>query len=202
MKTTALAAEMRTAFAALRPSDIRELAQCGVPQILVDHFQMVGVARIRVQGELYEPDPSGALAVITPVLAQFPDTPESCRPDVYALIGNIVDLLAWDARVPQRWAFRVGAATWLGCIPPQHCDPDPVRIWRSPLNWLRAGCNGLVIVARERAEAYRLLAGCSGGIIAEDGEHAAELRQALERPWPAPRVYVGSSGVMEARRAA
>jgi len=202
MKTTALTAEMRQAFADLQPADIRELAGHGVPAVLIDAFQMAGVARVRVEGELYVPDAAGSAAVITPVLLENPRGPESCRPDVYEFLGNLVDLIAWDPRVPQRWALRTGNATWLGCIPPQYCDPAPVRVWRSPLNWFRAGCSGLVILGRERAELHRLLVGCSGGIIAEDLQHRAELVRALERPWPATRVYVDSPAGAEARRAA
>ena len=59
-----------------------------------------------------------------------------------------------------------------------------------------------MILGRERAELHRLLVGCSGGIIAEDLQHRAELVRALERPWPATRVYVDSPAGAEARRAA
>jgi len=199
VKTAALAAEMRQACAAIGRDELDELVQLGVPRILVDHFQMVGIARIRVEGPLYVPDPDSSPALITPVCMHYQDTPETPMPDVYPLVGNLVDLVAWDPRVPEGWALRTGAAIWLGAISPQLCDPEPVPVWRSPLNWFRAACSGLVILSSDRAEQYRLLAGCRGGIIAENEAHAVKLRAILDRPFPAAPIYAHAR---EARHAA
>ena len=190
MKTRDIAHEMRKAIAALETRDVEQLVGLGVPEILIFYFQMVGIARVREDRSrtLYDPDSSGRWAYITPVCVQSSETPESTRPDAYPLIGNLVDLVAWDEKTPTQWRLRVGSASWLGCIEPQYFESDPVTIWRSPLNWLRARCQGLVILSPERAERYSLLAGCSAGLVAEDEEHAAALRDILERPWPAPRV--------------
>ena len=190
MKMRTLAHEMRAAFAALETRDVEQLVGLGVPELLVSHFQMVGIARVREDSSrtLYDPDPGGPLAYITRVLVQFAETPESTRPDAAPLIGNPVDLVAWDEKTPEQWRLRVGSATWLGCIPPQYMEPEPVRIWRSPLNWLRGRCAGLVPLAPERGEVYRLLANCTGELVAEDAEHAAALQDILEHPWPASRV--------------
>jgi hypothetical protein len=202
VKTRHLATEMREAFRAMRPADIQELARSGIPPILIDHFQMVGIARIRISGQCYEPDQNGRLAFISPILVQDPNTPEASRPDVYVLVGNLVDLVSWDPAEPSQWALRTGNASWLGCIQPQYLSPPPIRIWRSPLNWFRARCEGLVILARELSETYWLLSGCLGGVVAEDPEHAVELTRTLERPGPVPRVYAGHCGAMVPRRAA
>jgi len=187
MKAAALAAEMRQAFAAIGRDEINELTRLGVPRISIDYFQMIGIARIRVEEPLYVPDPHGSPALITPVCTHYPDTAETPRPDVYPFIGNLADLVAWDPRTPESWALRAGAATWLGAIPTQYCGPEPVRVWRSPLNWFRARCEGLVVLTQERLEIFRLLAGCAA-LLAEDEDHAVELREILDQPFPAPPV--------------
>lgn len=94
---------------------------------------------------------------------------------------------------------RIGrcAATWLGCIEPQYLDPDPVAIRRSPLAWLQAGCDGLVILSGDPADAYRLLSGCCA-ITAENRQHAAELRKLVRRPGPLPRITIAAGTVHHA----
>jgi hypothetical protein len=68
--------------------------------------------------------------------------------------------------------------------------PAPVAVRGSILSWFHAGCIGLVPLSRSSADLYRLLTICTGGIVAENDEHAVELRRVLERPWPAPYVSV------------
>jgi hypothetical protein len=202
VKTRDLAREMRYAYAAMRVAEAEELIRAGIPAHIIDLYQMIGVTRIRLAGELYEPEPEGGRAFISPILAHLPDTPESSDPWAFARFGSLVDLIAWDPAHPHKWALRTGAASWLGCIPPQYIEPEPVRIWRSPLAWFRSDCTGLALVTRERPEAYRLLANLRGGIIAEDHHHAAEILDVLQHPWPAPRVSVAPSQQRQVRRAA
>src|SRR5262249_31201106 len=121
-------------------------------------------------------------AYLIPVRADHALTPETADPTAAVLSGAIIDLLAFHARYPHRWALRRDAAEWLGAIEPQYFAPEPVHVWRSPLAWLRAGCQGIVILSRDAASA------CRGGIIAEDAEHAAELGGILARPWPVPQI--------------
>jgi hypothetical protein len=150
-----------------------------------------GKARIRrITGGLYEPDQAGKIAFLTPVLTHYPDTPESPQTWGACRVGNLIDLIAWHPRHPDRWALRTGDATWLGSIEPQYAVPPPVAIRRSPLSWLQSDCDGLVILARDSSEVYRLLSNCVGGIIADDALHARELREFLERRRPLPKVTV------------
>jgi hypothetical protein len=88
-------------------ADVAELEEFGVAAAAVEMFQLFGIARISriVDIRLYEPDPSGALAFITPALVESPTTPESQSPGAFAL-GNIVDLVAWDPQAPRDWALR------------------------------------------------------------------------------------------------
>jgi hypothetical protein len=128
---------------------------------------------------------------LTPVLAQEPGSPESHWPETYVRLGSIIDIVAWDPQTPRRWALRAGLADWLGLVEPQFLDPEPIRIWRSVLNWFCADCSGVVLLNHDRTATYSLLMGFRGGIDAENPDHAAELQRALERPWPIPRIGVG-----------
>jgi hypothetical protein len=75
---------------------------------------------------------------------------------------------------------------------PELVEPGPTRVWRTPLSWFRADCEGLVMLTPERGKHYRLLSQLQGGIITEDDDHAREARDIIERPWPAPRVWAAS----------
>jgi hypothetical protein len=152
---------------------------------------MVGITPVRLEGDLYSPDPDGAVAYVSPVRIEYPETLESTEPWWFVRAGDLVDLLAWDPAVPDTWALRAGTATWLGCVAvqmPELAPEPPTRVWRTPLDWYRMDCDGLVLLSRETADQYRILAGLEGGIDAMDEAHARELRAVLRRPWMAPRV--------------
>jgi hypothetical protein len=192
MDAADLLAEMRAARAVLSREDHAELIGSGIPPEIISGYPLVGIAGMRIKNGLYEPAPDGRPAYVTPVLVGDPVSPETPDPLVYARhLGDIVDLVAWHPKHPQAWPLRLGAATWLGCIEPQYCNPDPVVVRRSPLAWLRARCDGLVILSSDPADAYRLLSGCCE-IAAEDHQHAAELRKLVRRPWSLPRITVAA----------
>jgi hypothetical protein len=127
-------------------------------------------------------------AFIVPIRVDWLQTPETTRGIKAAQSGYLIDLLAFHPARPDHWALRLGVATWLGSIAPQHCNPDPVRVWRTPLRWLQADSEGLCLLTRDRAENHRILTACLGGIVADDEIHARELRRVLERPWRVPEV--------------
>jgi hypothetical protein len=193
VKTAELAREMRNASAAMTRADIRELAGHGVNPLDIEGAGLVGIARISLTRDcgLYELDETGALAFITPVLVEDPRTPESRCPEGFVRFGNLVDLLSWDPQAPGQWALRTGAATWLGCVPPQYLDPEPIRAWRGVLNWFRADCTGIVVLNPDPAITYSLLMSFPAGLVVEDEAHARDLQQILERPWPVPPIIVG-----------
>jgi hypothetical protein len=167
---------MREAFAAMERRDIGRLVELGVPEILLSHFQMVGLARVceDTSRTLYYPNPRGRLVFVTPVCVHHDDTPETTRPEAFPLIGNLIDLVAWDERVPEQWRLRTGLANWLGAIAPQYLGLRPVPIWKSPLSWLQHRCVGLVPLSHDPAEIRLLLACCLGGTIPEkERQHAA-----------------------------
>lgn len=188
-----LEAEFREALAALERAHFCELTKhYGIPPKPIEDL-LVGIARINriPDTDLYEPAPSGVLAYITPVRVEEPASPESSDPWWYVRNGEIVDLVAWNPRRPSRWALLTGLGDWLGCVPPQYFDPEPVQVWRSVLSWFRVGCRGLVPLSRDPAIAYSLLMGFPGGIYCEDDDvHAAQLERMLEHPWPRPNISV------------
>jgi hypothetical protein len=189
MRTRDLAAEMRAAVGALNRPQAEALVQLGVDPLDIAIFEMVGVARVRIddKSRLDEPNDDGPLAYISPVCCAHPAAgPEAA--DVWRSVrfGGLCDLIAW--RHPGRWFLRVGSADWLGSIPPQFLDPDAVPIWRSPLNWFRARCTGLMLLTGDPGTAHRLLMDCAGGIVPEDEVHGRELRRLLERPYPIPPI--------------
>jgi hypothetical protein len=156
-------------------------------------FNMVATAPVRLSGDFYEPDPTGRCAVITPVRIDVPTSPESCTPASSCRFGLTIDLVAWWPSYPGRWALRTGGAEWLGAVEPQFCEPAPVSIRTSVLNWFKAGCTGLVLLSPTPADRYRILSSCRAGVIAEDREHARELRCLLGRSWPTPPILTGPS---------
>jgi hypothetical protein len=158
------------------------------------------LARIRVsKGITFEPDDDGGSAFIVPVRVESPITPETFDAATAVRDGAIIDLVAFHPLHPDRWALRRDAAEWLGAVEPQFIGPPAVRVWRTPLDWLRADCEGIVLLSRDRPGQYRILSGLCR-IVAEDAEHAAELRRLLAHPWTSPPVLIANH--REARHAA
>ncbi len=109
----------------------------------------IGFSRVVGESGNYHPyGETSKFAFILPVRVDFLCTPETIRGFKAVRAGYLVDLLAFRPEWPDRWALRCGAAEWLGSIPPQYCDPDPVRIWSSPVRWLQSSCDGLVMLCR------------------------------------------------------
>jgi hypothetical protein len=101
--------------------------------------------------------------------------------------GGFLDIAAWQ---PARswvglWLGRAWALGQERVLDPRAADHAALPVWRSPLNWLRAGRQGIVLV-RPRVGAYVL--DDAGPLLAEDVAHAVELRRLLTRS--GPRILV------------
>ncbi len=162
--------ELRTALAAPTSEQDQELINLGVP---ADITYYVGAAEIRPSDCLYELDPGGEPAWVIP-----------CFYD-----NRTVDLLAFKSDEPSRWWLRLGVCAFLGgdALGDVVMD-EPVRAFKTPLTWLRAGApaDGLVVLDNEIASrelAYH-------NIIAEDLAHGEELESRLTIPAQHPHVYV------------
>ncbi|MEP9347877.1 hypothetical protein [Xanthobacter sp. KR7-225] len=111
--------------------------------------------------------------------------------------GEIIDALAWPVTRPDKWARLTGRAILLGeeSLGLARLG-EPVPCWRTPLRWLAAAGDGLVIL--DTVSAWRRLRP-GPALAAEDHEHAREVRAALAPPGP-PSVAVRKAAYM--RRAA
>lgn len=142
-------------------------AHCGLVQI--EHPDI---------GRFYEPRPGGEYAIIVPVM----DGEE------------LVDLLAFDPRKPDRWWVRLDACCFLGGDN-IFCQSAPIEIWRTPLRWLKATCEGVVVLdwgaasptLRPLEEAH-----------AEDTDHGQDIRRRLQQPLPIPEIRVPECTVKRA----
>jgi hypothetical protein len=115
-----------------------------------------------------------------PVAVGFEKTILAIPPDED---GEPEDLLALDEHDSSRWWLRLGRARFLGedaVYKAMGCR-EPLRLWRSPLTWLRARCEGCVVVDWNLATPLlRQL----DVIVAEDVAHGEEVERRLrERTW-------------------
>jgi hypothetical protein len=186
-KQAALTREHWAALRATRFADFAPLTAAGVDWRSITQAEPAFTSIAKVTDPAgFEYDPEGADAFLLPVRADNLVTPESDDPCLTVREGAIVDLLVFHPRHPHYWRLRRGTAEWLGSIEPQYLDPDPVPVWRTPFRWLQAGCSGLVLLSDGNSR-YRTLS-LLRSIVAEDAQHAAELRRELARPWPVPQV--------------
>lgn len=121
-----------------------------------------GLAKIVRHRPFYEPDPDGDHAIVIPVMYD----------------DELVDLLAFDARRPSDWFMRLGGEPLLGAgaLADQLLE-KPLHVYRTPLSWLQAGCDGVVILDLNRAFADLVTA--PNGLVGEDDAHTDELRRIM-----------------------
>jgi hypothetical protein len=135
-----------------------------------------GSARvIDIDDGLYSPSDEGTPHLLLPVFEDH----------------ELVDLVAFTSDQPLAWLLRLGVGWSLGLIDgfERHSWQDEVRLWASPLDWLRADCDGLCILdwsAPEVLELARL-----PSIRCQDKLLAERLREALNRPYRLPIITFG-----------
>lgn len=128
---------------------------------------------------------------------------------VFEVLGEdgetVVDLCAFSLAEPRRFGTGVGRATILG--EPNVHNPTSwawgkaLPIHRTPLAWLKARCRGGVILDHRYAPVVFRKA--LGRLLAEDEQHAHELRLMLSTP-AVPEEMIVYPGTMRSskRRAA
>ena len=100
------------------------------------------------------------------------------------------DLVAWPIHEPWAFATAMGDSDGADVLGPQNMvqrGGAPLVIHRTPLDWLKAGCEGCVAL-KPAARHWLLKAG--GPFIVEDVEHGRELRQLLGPNSPRHRILV------------
>ncbi len=88
-----------------------------------------------------------------------------------------VDLVAFDAAHPTIFGTLEGCGVMLGADqienPSSYLGGRPLLVHRTPLSWLLAGCQGIVVLDERRGGAR--LAGALGNLAGEDEEHARQI---------------------------
>ena len=136
---------------------------------------LFGVSRVRTyQDGSYEPAEDGVGAIIIAVIEH----------------DELSDLLAFCTTDPSRWWLRLGLAVYLG---EEHADyaallHEPLRLFNSPLSWLRAGCDGAVVLDWRFGPSSLFEV---SEIVTEDLQHGEQVEQRLRELDPAfPRVTI------------
>ena len=103
-----------------------------------------GLARISPLINLYEPSDNGAHAITVPIFDG----------------DELWDIIAFDPRQPEVWRCRIGGEPLLGINWLAFAGPKTiVSIFATPLDWLRAACQGVVILDKSKSFAELSLYG-------------------------------------------
>lgn len=181
---------------ALRRMTAVQLRWLGIDAFALDVVGGLGHAFVQPNDDgTYSPEEGTVSAVIMPVFTD--DFDGHCHALGFA--PALIDLVAWDPREPSRWWCRIGGSlsdplflgAWnleraMGAPPPGQPDRRaPVALHPSPLAWLRAGCDGAVLVDAGGALWREALDGVTRLLI-PDSEFAAFVYKELRRKLPAP----------------
>lgn len=136
------------------------------------HHQF-GVARVGRCGDgLFQLDEGGNRALVVPVYEG----------------DELVDLVAFFTSTPEQWSLRLGVGWALGLEESleRYRWGDPLPIHKTPLEWLRAGGDGLCVVDWSSPE-VKTLADFASLIV---GDEALERRiiAALSTPVRLPQI--------------
>ena len=95
---------------------------------------------------------------------------------------RFIDIAAWRRPGTAQAVAQAAVGHWgRRNRSPSLVAEGALPVWRSPLNWLRAGRDGIVII---RPEAAASLLDGAGPLLAEDVAHARALRELLTRTGP------------------
>ena len=175
-----ISSELRDLSLAATPPLLHRLKALGVPWPTIanmgDRHFFGGSARvIDIDDGLYAPSSEGAPHLILPV---FEDE-------------ELVDLVAFTSDQPLAWLLRVGTGWSLGLLDgfERHSWGDEVRLWATPLDWLRADRDGLCILDWSAPEVLNLAR--LPRIRCQDKLLAGRLSEALSRPCRLPVITYG-----------
>jgi hypothetical protein len=171
-----LIAEYKAAIAAVTPAYRKRLGELGLIAP-ANRIGLVGVAGVRDIGRgLYEPDDGFLPAVLLPVW----DGPIGDATAFLSEPDRLVDLVAWRPKEGAQFLTRLGLAVTLGAeaIRAALLSGEPLRLFRDPGGWARAGGGDAGAVVIEWSEEAGLLGLKS--IVADDIEHGAEVKKRLK----------------------
>ena len=115
---------------------------------------------------------------------------------VFEVLGDdaatSIDLCAVSVADPSRFGVAVGNAAVLGSFhvqnPATWSFDRLLQIYRNPLSWLRGACAGAVVL--NHAAAPAVFREALGPLLAEDADHARDLRDLLCAPAVAPETIL------------
>jgi hypothetical protein len=103
--------------------------------------------------------------------------------------GEAIDIAGWNLHSGRfgTWRHRAWALGEGSAFAPRLSEHGALPVWRTPLNWLLAGRKGVVLLQPRLAAAFL----CDAGpLLAEDFDHARELKAQLTRS--SPRILIPS----------
>ena len=139
------------ARAGLTPRHRDHLHELGVPRPMVDTFGLVGCARVVPVSDYafdFAPGDEGTAAYIVAArgVGDFVANAERTS----ALVDPVRDLVAFAPSRPHQWRIYYGVVPLLGALTFGGRRLTPV--WPTPLDWLRSGARGVVILDRRIVE--------------------------------------------------
>lgn len=164
----------------------------GITREAIQRAGGLGLLRITTEGRYFEPAKHGGdLVAVVPAFEL----------DIANSEPELVDLIAFRTSDPTQTWIRTGWARALGgwngdlvrdATPIWRLPDDPplpaLKIYRTPLSWLRAACDGVCVLNPAWTE--HVLAEI-GRIQPEDVDHAHEVfRELRERPGSLPKIVV------------
>lgn len=117
--------------------------------------------------------------------------------EALTLAGNrlhTLDIVAWPLHGPEYFGTACGpdgGADLLGIINCQCRGNKPLAVHRTPLDWLRGGCDGVVPLNRQWAGHW--LDRASGPFVAQDLAHGKELRALLGKHASKHQIFISNS---------
>jgi hypothetical protein len=132
------------------------------------HFEL-GILSDHTFHFTFTPTHTGGLAIVLPVYDG----------------GRLVDLLAIARHDHTVWGCCTGAGQYAGRTVDRQTPTTPLRIYKTPINWLLANCEGILPLAKaffpQLQHAHR--------IVGDDIEHAWEIAEYVFTG-PAQRHYL------------
>jgi hypothetical protein len=136
----------------------------------------IGTARVSFQGNVFDVDPTDGVHALTFRCSDH---------------DAIIDLIAWQPE-----SGRIGSWCGVGfCIgavddiwnPGTYFGGTALRIHATPIEWLKANREGIVIVHPKLTHAYLANAPC---VVLPDEVMAAQFSEAIKPPFPTVEIYI------------
>lgn len=151
------------------------------PYVLLEQFQYkhdwlalgdLGGMRARISGKFFEWDSDGDFYVMQGV---WRDIPAPLNPVDEPIL---YDVICWHPDRPQRWHFLRGeCGLILGerAVHRANICNEALQLYRTPFDWLKAGCNGAVLLDKYGLNRLYGLP----ELICENVEHGKSIEVAL-----------------------